>query len=337
MNILQLAKFNHHYYHGGIERISKSIEKKINCETYFAPNLSLESCRNILRLSKKIFNSREKILLIVHSPSVWFVMILIFSIKKNVKIIIFRHCFLSCFKAFYNSLETFLTKRFNKKFFLLSTSPNVAKGKNYAELFSNLETESFDSNFEKRNHFIFVGRDSWYKNIPFLFEIYSNYFSKHGNLKLIFCSNDNSRYKKFIKKNSLPEDSVEFISNISDSELTALLKKSKALLFPSNFSEEAFGIVQIEAIKCGCPLIANNIPNSGVGWIQKNSQKKIGILHELDHNNKQNWLDSLIYFDKIQKDEFEEISFNCYDYSSQFSEEKFIEKLTCFYKSIKFD
>ena len=48
---------------------------------------------------------------------------------------------------------------------------------------------------------------------------------------------------------------VEFIGEIDDSHKPAFLSGAKALLFPIAWPEP-FGLVMIEAMACGCPIIA---------------------------------------------------------------------------------
>lgn len=48
-------------------------------------------------------------------------------------------------------------------------------------------------------------------------------------------------------------DQVKFVGRVSDAELRGLYERARALIFPG---EEDFGIVPLEAMACGCPVIA---------------------------------------------------------------------------------
>jgi glycosyltransferase involved in cell wall biosynthesis len=52
----------------------------------------------------------------------------------------------------------------------------------------------------------------------------------------------------------LDGDAVQFIGEIDDAEKPAFLSGAKALLFPIDWPEP-FGLVMIEAMACGCPVI----------------------------------------------------------------------------------
>jgi glycosyltransferase involved in cell wall biosynthesis len=64
-------------------------------------------------------------------------------------------------------------------------------------------------------------------------------------------------YFRDVVKPLLDDPSIEFIGEISDADKSAFLGDAVALLFPIDWPEP-FGLVMIEALACGTPVVAWN-------------------------------------------------------------------------------
>lgn len=60
---------------------------------------------------------------------------------------------------------------------------------------------------------------------------------------------------------------IRFHGRLSEAEKRQQLASADVLVLPSDRSNEAFGIVQLEAMAAGRPALAFKLPDSGMGWV----------------------------------------------------------------------
>ena len=70
---------------------------------------------------------------------------------------------------------------------------------------------------------------------------------------------------------------VILLGRVSDEELPAYYGACKLFCLSSVQKTEAFGIVQIEAMSCGRPVVATNIPGSGVSWVNAHGVSGLNV------------------------------------------------------------
>ncbi|WP_089164541.1 glycosyltransferase family 4 protein [Caballeronia sordidicola] len=95
-------------------------------------------------------------------------------------------------------------------------------------------------------------------------------------------------YFRSIIEPLLSQADVEFIGEINDAQKPAFLSGAKALLFPIDWSEP-FGLVMIEAMACGTPVIAFNrgsvpevIDHGVTGYICEDVPGAVAALQRID-------------------------------------------------------
>lgn len=152
----------------------------------------------------------------------------------------------------------------------------------------------------------YAGRIAWEKGLTYLIEA-----MKEVDAKLILAGpysnviGDNT-YETI--KNSLSEK-IELLGPIEHKNLNIFYKNIDCLVLPSINNLETFGIVQAEAMKCGTPVVASNLPGvrvpvkmTGMGEICeiKNSEdlaKKINLVLKNGKNYYQKKAKHLNLFD----------------------------------------
>jgi glycosyltransferase involved in cell wall biosynthesis len=85
---------------------------------------------------------------------------------------------------------------------------------------------------------------------------------------------------------------VDFIGEINDAQKPAFLSGAKALIFAIDWPEP-FGLVMIEAMACGCPVIAfrrGSVPevmeDGLTGFVVDNVEEAIAACHRLPELNR---------------------------------------------------
>jgi glycosyltransferase involved in cell wall biosynthesis len=66
-------------------------------------------------------------------------------------------------------------------------------------------------------------------------------------------------------------DRVRFLGEVSGDELAALYRACDLFVLPSVTRQEAFGVVQIEAMACGKPVISTDL-GTGTGWVNQHGE-----------------------------------------------------------------
>lgn len=110
---------------------------------------------------------------------------------------------------------------------------------------------------------LYVGKrahnKSHYKNFYNLLEAYSKW-SQNKNVKLLVVGKPWSANEKGLLMDLGIGKHVEFLADVDDETLCGLYNQATAFVYPSLY--EGFGIPLLEAMACGCPVIASRIPST---------------------------------------------------------------------------
>jgi glycosyltransferase involved in cell wall biosynthesis len=69
----------------------------------------------------------------------------------------------------------------------------------------------------------------------------------------------------------LVADRVRFLGSVDDDELAALYRACNVFVLPSVTRQEAFGVVQLEAMAAGKPVVSTDL-GTGVGWVNRDGE-----------------------------------------------------------------
>ena len=123
-------------------------------------------------------------------------------------------------------------------------------------VYHGLPTNLFIPNYNPGKYLAFLGRISKEKGLDTAIDI-----AIQTGLALKVAAkidkNDQEYYEEHLKK-KMEHPLVEFVGEISEREKNDFLGNATALLFPINWNEP-FGLVMIESLACGTPVVAYNM------------------------------------------------------------------------------
>lgn len=138
-------------------------------------------------------------------------------------------------------------------------------------------------NLKPKDYFAFLGRI-----MPVKGTLDAVRAAKKAKAKLkIAGSVDDFRYFKKVKK-YITGKNIQYIREVNHREKNILLRNAKALLFPISW-EEPFGLVMVEAMACGTPVIAFDrgsvcevVDHGRTGFIVNNVREMVQAMKKID-------------------------------------------------------
>ncbi len=155
--------------------------------------------------------------------------------------------------------------------FVLATSPVYARSSPFLAGLPNVrvvpigvDTERFTPGpGEEGDYFLFVGRFRKYKGIDVLLDAWSRL--EGPGLVMVGDGPLGPHARCRAEQEGLR---VDFPGTVDDSRLIRLYRGARALVLPSTHRSEAYGMVQLEAMACGTPVISTSL-DTGVRWVNR--------------------------------------------------------------------
>ena len=266
-----------------------------NYKVYRTASLGLAASTSIS--PQMIFKLREIIsgydIIHIHHPDPMANVALLLSNHKNKKTVLHWHSDIIRQKfllKFYLPFQSRLLKTADR---IIATTPKYIEGSVFLSKYKNKcgwvpigipenkfkvdekEVEKIKEKYKNKKIIFSLGRLIYYKGFEYLInsakfldDEYVILIGGEGPLK--------ERLQNIIIKNAL-EDKVVLAGEIPFEKLGNYYKACDVFCLPSIEKSEAFGIVQIEAMSFGKPIVATKIKGSGVDWVNKDGFSGVNV------------------------------------------------------------
>ena len=128
---------------------------------------------------------------------------------------------------------------------------------------------------EQGRRVLFVGRLNYYKGVEYLIDAMSHV---DGTLLVVGDGQRRPELERRVYKLEL-SDHVAFLGAVADEVLDACYDAADVFVLPSVEPSEAFGIVQLEAMARGIPVVNTALP-TGVPWVSQDGETGLTVRPE---------------------------------------------------------
>lgn len=152
-----------------------------------------------------------------------------------------------------------------------------------ATVYNSVDTEKFTFNPIPKDYLLMMGTIGRHKNQAEAIAV-----AKELGMKLVLAGKIRDKdYFDELKKN-IDGEQIKWIGEIGFEEKLKLYQNAKAFIFPINW-EEPFGLVMIEAMACGTPVVAFNrgavsevVRNGLTGYVLENHSQMVEAIGKID-------------------------------------------------------
>ena len=151
------------------------------------------------------------------------------------------------------------TRRDVQDYYGIATDKTFVVPLAHSDSFRPLENGD-EANNSRKPFLLYVGRRTNYKNFDLLLEAYGSWAGRN-DFDLVVVSDSQwttDEQQRLVKSDLLSR--VRLLTDIDDEQLRNLYGEAAAFVYPSLY--EGFGIPLLEAMACGCPVVASDIPSS---------------------------------------------------------------------------
>ena len=242
-------------------------------------------CRPLLRL----LVGREPLLAHLPCPTVLALALVARLLHPKRKIVLLWHSFLMPRVGWIGWLEglyQWIALQCGRWFFVITTSPVLQqslerRGFRKARLawLSCVLPSQLEQSYEqiwnlreqsKQSHgrVIAIGRLDSYKRIDWLIKAFASVPAAR-ELLIVGDGPDRSSLERLAVSLECRGQTIRFLGRVDERRKHELLAQADVLVLSADRCNEAFGIVQLEAMACGVPALAFSIPDSGMHWVSR--------------------------------------------------------------------
>lgn len=188
--------------------------------------------------------------------------------------------------------------------------------------------EEIKVRFKNKKIIFSLGRFIYYKGFEYLIES-AKYLPDNYVILLGGDGELKEKYEQIIRENGLSEN-VFLVGKIDQKDLGSYYEACDLFCLPSIAKSEAFGLVMVEAMSFGKPIVATKIKGSGTDWVNHNEITGLNVEPKNPEQLAKAFktiLENQEIYSKFSKNAFQR-------YLNEFTIETEIEKLIKVYRTI---